>query len=161
MIVVSNTSPIIALAQVEQMGLLEQLYGAITIPMGVYAEATVGGPGRHWASTVQSADWIKTRHVSNQEAVMAFRNSLGRGEAEAIILTSEISADLLLIDEALGRKEALNRSLTHTGVLGVLIQAKGAKLLQEVKPVLDDLAFGVGFRVSQRLYRQVLQSVGE
>jgi len=38
MIIVSNTSPIINLANVDQLQLLNQLYGDITIPQAVFHE---------------------------------------------------------------------------------------------------------------------------
>jgi predicted nucleic acid-binding protein len=46
MIIVSNTSPIINLANVDQLDLLNQLYGDITIPQAVFHEITVIGAGK-------------------------------------------------------------------------------------------------------------------
>lgn len=161
MIVVSNTSPILSLGQVHQLTLLEQVYGTIVMPQAVYDEATVGGPGRHWAAQVRNAAWIQTRQVRNQGDVTSLLISLNRGEAEAIVLAAELGTDLLLIDERLGRREALSRGLNHTGVLGVLLEAKSAGLLQEIKPTLDDLISRAGFWISKGLYTTVLQRAGE
>jgi len=43
MIVVSNTSPIINLAAIKQLELLQYLYNRITIPQAVYHEIAVRG----------------------------------------------------------------------------------------------------------------------
>lgn len=161
MIVVSNTSPILSLGQIHQLTLLEHIYGTIIVPQAVYNEATVGGPGRHWAAQVQNAAWIQTQQVKNQADVNSLMISLNRGEAEAIVLATELGADLLLIDERLGRNEAMKQGINHTGVLGVLLDAKRTKLIQEIKPTLDDLIFHAGFWVSKNLYMRVLQRAGE
>lgn len=47
------------------------------------------------------------------------------------------------------------------GVLGTLIAAKRRKLIPAVKVLMDDLIAQVGFRVSNKLYIDVLQAVGE
>ncbi len=48
---------------------------------------------------------------------------LGDGEREAIVLAQELHADIVLIDEGDGRREAQRRALTMTGTLGVLERA--------------------------------------
>jgi predicted nucleic acid-binding protein len=54
MIIVSNTSPIINLANVDQLDLLNQLYGDITIPQAVFHEITVIGAGKAGAQEVNA-----------------------------------------------------------------------------------------------------------
>lgn len=48
---------------------------------------------------------------------------LGSGEREAIALAEEVGADLLLVDDAKARREALRRGLAVTGTLAVLVAA--------------------------------------
>jgi len=54
MIIVSNTSPIINLANVDSLPLLNQLYGNIIIPQAVFHEIAVIGAGEPWAKEVQT-----------------------------------------------------------------------------------------------------------
>ena len=91
----------------------------------------------------------------------ALEGQLDRGEAEAIALAAELQADLLLMDERLGRTEAARFGLRVIGVLGVLIEAKGRGRLQRIEPILDELRHDAGFRVSQALRARVLQAAGE
>lgn len=86
---------------------------------------------------------------------------MGEGEAEAIALAIELRADLLLIDERLGRIVAARNEVEIIGVMGVLVQARRLGLIPSVKPILDDLIAAAGFWVSGPLYRRVLESVGE
>jgi predicted nucleic acid-binding protein len=48
---------------------------------------------------------------------------LGDGEREAISLALEVHADVLLIDEQTGRREAEARDIEVAGTLAVLLQA--------------------------------------
>ncbi len=161
MIVVSNTSPIFYLSTIGQLDLLRQLYGEIIIPTAVFNEITNVGNTDASAAIVPTINWIQTRPVSDQAFINALSVELDPGEAEAIALAVELKADRLLIDERLGRAAAMRSALQVTGVLGILIAAKRRNLIQEVKPLLDALIEQVGFWVDERLYAEVLQTVGE
>ena len=87
--------------------------------------------------------------------------TLDPGEAEAIVLAIELKADALLIDEKKGRKIAQEYGIVITGLLGILIDSKAENLIQEVKPILDRLIFEIGFRISPKLYQDILEKVNE
>ena len=161
MIVVSNSSPLVSLAAIGRLDLLRELYGTITIPQAVHHEVVVQGLGRPGAAEVQTLDWIVCRDVSDPDVVTALGGKLDRGEAESIALTVELQADLLLMDERLGRVEAARFGLRLIGILGVLIEAKGRGLLRRIEPILDELQHHAGFRVSEALRARVLQAAGE
>jgi hypothetical protein len=161
MIVVTNTSPIINLAAVGQLGLLRQLYGQIVIPQAVYAEIVGRGAGQPGADEVAASDWIRTRQVVNRTAVAALQLELDDGEAEAIALAVEASADLLLMDEALGRAIAARFGLRFIGLLGCLVKAKNKELVSAVRPIVDDLIEKASFWIGRPLYERVLQAAGE
>jgi uncharacterized protein len=160
-IFVSNTSPIFYLSTIGQLDLLRQLYGKIIIPNAVFNEITSVGNTDASAAIVPTLSWIQTQPVSDQAFIHTLSVELDPGEAEAIALAVELKANRLLIDERLGRAAAMRSSLQVTGVLGILIAAKRRKLIQEVKPLLDALIQQVGFWVDERLYAEVLQTVGE
>lgn len=159
MIVVSNTSPITNLAAIGHLDLLRQMYQQVIIPEAVFQELTAQG-GSHPGAVVRQLAWVETRAVSNRAVVNALQVDLDAGEAEAIALAQELAADLLLIDEHLGRAAATRLGVRIIGLLGVLIEAKHRGLIQEIRPLVDAL-MKLGFRISQDLYQRVLQAAGE
>ena len=63
--------------------------------------------------------------VENRQQVLLLQRATGLdlGESEAIIYADEAKVDLLLMDEAAGRRVALNMNLPMTGSVGLLIRA--------------------------------------
>ena len=122
--VVSDASPLINLARIGELDLLHRLYGALLIPDAVWREVVIKGAGQPGAEEVRAASWIKTCDVVNEHLVRALRQELDAGEAEAIALALEVEADLLLMDERLGRETAQYLGVRYMGLIGVLIGAK-------------------------------------
>ncbi len=163
MIIISDTSPLSNLALVDCLFLLKAIYQTVVIPQAVADElSNVEGEDLR-ITAVLSLDWVEVRQSNNLQLIAELRNDylLDRGEAEAIALALEINADELLIDERLGRREATRRGLSITGVLGILLVAKHRGLIPSVRPVMDALITEAGFRVSQDLYVDVLNTAGE
>lgn len=160
MIVVSNAGPIIALARIEKLYLLQTLYGELLIPTAVQKEVTGLPADLPGAREVKTASWIKVSGVSDALSVSLLRERLDAGESEAIILVLERQADLLLIDEARGRRIAQARELPHIGTLGILLLAKRRGLIKTVTPLLDQL-LTAGFRMDDSLMQVVKQQAGE
>ena len=122
MIVIADTSPLNYLIQIQADHLLPALYQHILIPVAVMDElAHPNAPARirNWLNELPA--WLEVCNVTSLLSLdLAF---LDKGEREAIQLAQELNADLLLIDERMGRQEAIRRGLTTTGVLGVLLRA--------------------------------------
>ncbi|ABA23108.1 conserved hypothetical protein [Trichormus variabilis ATCC 29413] len=164
MIIVSDTSPITNLAAIGQLDLLRQLYGSVIIPEAVYNEMASVNKIVPGAVEVQTLSWIQTQTVMNSLQVTEIQEnneSIHLGEAEAIILSLEMKADLLLMDERRGRIVATNYGINVTGLLGVLLQAKKQGLIPVIKPLIDQLITQADFRVSPQLYTVVLQASNE
>lgn len=161
LIIVSNTSPITRLAAVGKLDLLNQLYDRIIIPQTVYYELTDANPTVPGAKEVSTFPWIETKAVANQFLVQALRQNLDPGEAAAIALAIELNADRLIIDERKGRKIAVDMGVKVIGILGVLLEAKSDGLLDRVKPIIDDLIAIAGFRISPKLYAEILRTARE
>ena len=135
--VVSNTSPIIALSGISRIDLLQKLYGEITIPEAVFQEITSDNlPG---CQEVTSLSWFIKKAITNKDETASLAMELDTGEAEAITLSLELKAGLLLIDERKGKLVADRFAVKNVGVLGILLEAKKKNLIKAVKPLLDDL----------------------
>lgn len=75
--VVSDSSPLIALARIGQLELLRALFGTVLVPEAVWQEVVVDGVGRPGAGEVVQASWIERRAVTEHALVVALRRCLG------------------------------------------------------------------------------------
>jgi predicted nucleic acid-binding protein len=79
---------------------------------------------------------------------------LDSGERAAIALALDWKADLLLMDERAGAKEARRLGLTVTGTLGVLVRGAERRFIK-LAPALEKLRH-TNFRVAPEIIRQLL-----
>lgn len=156
--IVSNTSPILNLAIVNQLALLQHQFSEILIPNAVLDELKINEerPGSQAICEAISAGWIQVRQVSNEPLAQVLKQTLDKGEAEAIALAVELEANWTLLDEREGRKVAKSLGLKVTGILGVLLRAKQSGELESLQPVVDELLDKAGFRIAPNLLAQVL-----
>ena len=153
--IVSNSSPLIALAKVRLLSLLKELYGKVLIPKTVYEEVVLTGRGRLGAREVGKAldeGWIETRSAL-PDPILA--DLLGRGEAEAVTLAKQLNLPLL-IDDSKGFIMAKTLRIQVTGTIGILVKAYQSGLTKDLKQVLDDLR-NKGFWISDKLYNEILR----
>ena len=153
MIVVSDTTAITSLIQIGRVNLLAQIYGEVLIPEAVQSELSVLHP--------KLPDFIRVQKISNQNHYHRLMNLLDEGEAEAIVLAKEISAETVLMDEADGRRVALAEGLHIVGTLGVLIEAKQRGLIHSVREVTGELENTATFHVSDTVKEIIFRAAGE
>lgn len=153
MIVVSDTSALTTLLQIGRADLLRDLYREIIIPEAVRDELLI------LHSSLPT--FIHFYPVENRNAVARLLREIDPGEAEAIVLAKERSADLLLIDETVGRAVARREGVNFVGLLGVLVQAKFRELIPSVHKVLREIEEGTTFFVAQEIKDVALRTAGE
>ena len=85
---------------------------------------------------------------------------IDKGEASAITLALEISADLIILDDYKARQIAEKLDLKITGTLGVIIRAKNKGVISSIKPALNKLQQN-NFRISEELIKEALKESGE
>lgn len=161
MIIVSNTSPVVNLYVIGQLEILKILFKEIIIPEAVYNEIVIYGYGKPGSKELGNIEWIKTRKVKDRNLVKALSNELDKGEAESIALAVESKADLLLLDEKIGRKVASRFSLNYIGLLGVIMMGKHKGVIHEVEPLLNKLTVEAGFWIAPDLYNYILTKARE
>ncbi len=156
MIVISDTTAISNLIQIQEFELLKKLYQEIIIPERVYEELRILAEFDIQIEELLKAEWIDIKEVKSQELIDPFRKKLDRGEAEAIALAIEMQADYLLIDEKEGRKIARENQLEIVGTLGILINGKKSGLIESIVEKMDDLR-KIGFWISDSLYQEIIE----
>src|SRR5689334_21819802 len=104
--IVSNTSPLIALAKADALPLLNMLFGEVKIPLAVHREllAKSGIEAKRLDAAIADFITVLACPKASVEVEEATR-SIGAGEQHAIILAQSLGA-VLLIDERVGRKVA-------------------------------------------------------
>lgn len=163
MIIVSDTTPIIALIKAGHLEWLKQLYQEIFIPKAVFDELTTNEAFPDEAEKIKHCDFIQICNVMNKEAVGILRRATGldAGESEAIVLYTESKADFLLLDEHKARGIAKNMEIDFIGTLGIMMLAydEGIASAEDISKSIDDMLLG-GIRYNARLCNKVLEHVG-
>lgn len=155
--VVSNSTPLIALARINRFDLLRELFNEINIPLAVYDEVANAGKGRAGVYEVENADWILNHQVTNSDLVTFLRISLDAGEAETIALAREINADLVILDDSDARNIAGSVEINFTGTIGILLRYYQG-YPADFKNALDEL-MTQGFRLSKEEYLKIIEQV--
>jgi predicted nucleic acid-binding protein len=159
-ILILDSSPLITLARIAKLPLLQSLANQIVIPSGVYQEMVSTGKDRPGALSVQTATWLVKKTPTDVSALDRLAQRLGRGETEAIVLAKELPDSIVELDDALARRVAREEKVPDVGTVGLLIHAKHRGLLSSIKPILQDLK-QAGFYLDQSLINLVLQKTDE
>jgi hypothetical protein len=150
--VVADTSPLIALHQLGKLQLLEGLFREVLVPPAVAHEAAPSLP--------ELPPFIRAQAPTRPIPSQVQQASLGPGESEALGLAIELHAELVILDERLGRRLAAALGLNVAGTAGILLRAKQAGLIPAVRPLLGELV-RLDFHLSQAIVDQVLADAGE
>lgn len=161
--VVSNTSPVLNLAIIGRLTLLEQQFGEIWLPPAVLSELRLDEdlPGVQVIREALAAQWIHSQAVEEVSLVEVLRRELDNGEAEAIALAVQLKAKRILLDEKEGRRIAKTLELPSTGVLGILLRAKKEGALPSIREAIQQLQTQAGFRIGAELLIDILRTSDE
>lgn len=157
MLVVADTSALVALAACDRLTLLDQLFDKVRVPHAVWDECTV--PGKPHAERLATYLAGKISEIDLADFVIA-APGLGRGELEAMALYKHLDADRLLLDDARARRVARLNAITVIGSLGVLLIAKERRLIPAVRPYLSAIQ-AAGIYISSELATETLRLAGE
>jgi predicted nucleic acid-binding protein len=126
----------------------------VVVPRAEWCEAVERRSSSAGVESLRKADWLRV--VDNPSPVDL---GLDPGETATILVAESLRADLLLIDERVGRPVAQKRGLAVRGTLGVLVQVRQLDVLLTLEPALMALV-AEGFRLAP-LIRQAHNPVGE
>ena len=103
---------------------------------------------------------VSPDRLRNRQALAHLPRGLAQGECEAMLLTEEEGATLL-IDERKAREAAEQRGIDVVGSLWVLKEAKQRGMILAIRPIIEELlAIGYWFH-PERVIRPFLQAMEE
>ena len=151
--VIVNSTPIIALYEIDKLDLLRQMYGKIIIPKAVYMEVSEKDDGLK--ETIDKfSDWINVVNLSSDADKVMYKAKLHDGEVEVMMLAKELNADLVIIDDYPARQTAKYLNLKLTGTVGVMLKAKQNGYIEEVMPIIYRM-IEKGIYFSDKLIMQI------
>ena len=124
--VFSNTTPFLALASIGRLDLLPNLFDRIHVVEEVIGECAAGG--LIVVPPLRELDWIVPVVAPVQPAPHVLLE-LDSGEKATLQAALFVQADLVLMDEKIGRNMAEYLGLKVSGTLGVLLKARKLGLL--------------------------------
>ncbi len=138
MIVVSNASPLLALAQADGLSILKALFEHLLIPEAVRRETVDQCPVPEQRQRIEAAigDFIS---VATPVKVYGFSRNLGQGEQGVLALALERHADLLLMDDRKARNEATDYGLQCVYTTDVLRLAEHRRIIASAAEVVAAL----------------------
>jgi len=147
--IIADTGPLIGLAKIDQLDILNRISKQVLIPPMVYRELL--GKISEESERIEKAldEFIHIDEIKIVEAtikknlvpkIKKMLFELGEGERQAIILALKYSKDaLLMMDDRAGRKVAEKLNIPHVGLIGFLLLAKKRGFLEFIVPLIDEL----------------------
>lgn len=156
--VIANTTPIQYLHQLGLLDLLPAFYGKVIVPRAVAEELAVGRRQGINLPDLTNLPWLDVRDAA---ALRLPRNRrIHRGEAEVVALAQASSDALLILDDNMARRYAMEMGLRITGTAGVLLRALKEKRIAAVAPLLARLE-ALGFHLDGATQENILRVAGE
>lgn len=157
--IIADSGPLISLAIIDRLELLQQLYQQVLVPPAVWEEVTVKGRGMPGADAVARLGWLEIRRPEPQ-VLQPLSILVDPGEAEVIALAQLVNDSIVLLDDSQARRVAERFDIPRIGTLGVLRRAKKQGLIDAIRPYIEQLKAN-NIYMSDRLIEAVLQDVGE
>ena len=148
--IISNTSCLILLDNINALDILQKLYQNIYLTEEVAQE--YGKPLETWMNVVT---------VKDKNYLRILNTSVDLGEASTIALALQMQEDnVMILDDLKARKLAKQLQLKFTGLLGILLKAKQQHIISSVTDIFTQLK-KANFRVSEKLEKALLRLAGE
>ena len=128
-LVLTDTSPLIALSRIEGLAWLSGLFGQVWMPPEVRSEVLPGSglPGEDAIAHALASGWLQVTEPAPAGPALP---DLDEGEAACIrIALAQGKVALLLMDERAGRAVALERGLRVAGTAAIIGLAKQRGLI--------------------------------
>lgn len=144
MIVVSDSTTLIILANQQRFDLLNNLFTEVLIPDAVWHEVQA-------KKSLVLPSFLARKSLTPTDDLATLMHLLDRGESEAILLAKSLHLPLI-IDERKGRRVASQMGVPIIGLLGIIAMnvKKGFLTRSDAQAFLETVR-EAGYRVSQTL----------
>ena len=173
-VVIADAGPLIGLARIDRLGLLQGLFGQITVTPQIAQELLAGGPfpDTQIFRNALTQPWLQTVDLDTllpgggQDPCRDWMHlhQIDLGEASAMVLAQHLATQgtrvLLVMDDFRGRNAAQHAGMALIGAAGLLLLAKQTGLIDAVKPPLLALRQN-GYFLSTRLIEAALRQASE
>lgn len=147
--IIADTSCFIILTKIEELEILQKVYGEIITTTEIVNEFGEKLPS-----------WIKVKEVIDKQKQQLLEFQIDKGESSAIALALETESSTVVLDDIKARKIAKHLGLNYTGTLGILIKAKLLGIIPSISPIIAKIK-QTNFRLSPELELQVLKEANE
>ncbi|HET8886984.1 MAG TPA: DUF3368 domain-containing protein [Salinimicrobium sp.] len=144
-IVILDASTLILFDKIDELDLLQKVYGTLITTPEVAEEFGENLP-----------NWIRIQTVTDKKYQEFLKTQVDAGEASAMALATEFDNVLLLLDDLKARKLAVRLKFKITGTLGVIHKAKQLSIINKIKPLIDKLLM-TDFRIADNIIEEILK----
>jgi predicted nucleic acid-binding protein len=147
--IISDTSCFIILANIDELELLQKVYGHILTTIEIAQEYGEKLP-----------EWVEVVLVKDKYRQQLLEMQIDIGESSAIALALETPNSTVVLDDYKARKISDQLGLSFTGTIGIIIKAKIKGIIPSIKPILQKMR-QTDFRLSAEIELQALNEAGE
>lgn len=157
MLVVADSSALVALAACEGLAWLDARFEQVRVPRAVFQECTIAGKSQ----ATELHTYLSDKIIEiNPAMALITPSGLGLGETEAMTLYRQLQADALLIDDRRARKVAHLNQLKTIGSLSIVLWAKQQDYIKTIRPALTAIQ-QAGIFLSESVIQEALNLAGE
>ncbi len=142
--IVFNSSPLIFLSRLDFLELFLQYDYEFYVPEVVLNEINAKQDrASNYVNIAVTNNSLIVKQIHLASLANSINERLGRGEAEAISLATELQSDYVILDDFVARREAMRLGLNVKGTLAII-----KKMIADDKVKIDNL---------DQFYQQLLQ----
>ena len=156
---VVNASPLILLANVDHLSLLDALCADMVVPAAVAREIRAGPRKDAAQRWLEGEGQSRVRRLEGIDPIVAAWD-LGAGESAVLTWARRNPGYEAILDDRAARDCATTLGLPVRGTLGVVLLARREGLIPRVEPVFQQL-LGAGLRIAPDVLDMALKLAGE
>ena len=160
MIVVADASPLIFLAKLGRLDLI-QARKKIDLHLSALVQNEVMAPGMADMERQALLDYIAQAQVHSPQKRASFATALSTADNDTLALAIQLRAHTILADDRILRAMAEAQGIRPLGTLGLLLSAlhRGVLSKNETRRLLDALVGLHDFRIGIEIYQAVIAKI--